>query len=103
MPPYKYIYYILSLTNNPIFNKKASRTSALSQYFVAHVTNDGWLSSQDQILAHYRDIFTSTITCNQTPFEERVTNIICGHFWLVAKIWPNLMTTPWSLPTWYSQ
>ena len=38
--------------------------------YLAHVTNIGWLSNQEQTLAHFRDQFTSTITCNWTPLEE---------------------------------
>ena len=52
----------------------------------------GWLS--DQTLFHSRDCFTSIFICNWIPFENQVTNTICGSLWLVAKLWLNFKDRP---------
>ena len=44
----------------------------------------GWLSKQDQTLAHLRDHFTLTITCNWTPLEsELLTSYVASSSWLL--------------------
>ena len=58
--------------------QEANHKSAMPYCYLVHVAKFGWLSNQDQTLAHFRDHLISTVTCNWTSFEERVTNTICG-------------------------
>ena len=69
---------------------------------LAHVANSGWLSNEEQAWPWLilETIFASTIICNWISLGKKVTNIICGWFWLAVKFWPILER---SLPTWQSQ
>jgi hypothetical protein len=46
------------------------RVLYISVILYIHVARFGWLSDQDQTLVHYRNHFTSMVTCNWTPLEE---------------------------------
>jgi hypothetical protein len=61
-------------------SKVGGHRSVLHYNYPTCTTIYGWMSDQDQALAHFRNDLTLTITCNWTPLEEWVIN---NHMWLI--------------------
>ena len=75
--PYKYFVHIVPQII-PLLTLTLVRTcykeSNPQGYCLAHMADFGGISDQDQMLAYFGDYFTSTITCNRTPLEDRQWN-----------------------------